>query len=91
MTEKGREVDFIVRAPKSGSPCLIQACWSLADAGTRLRETTALTEAMREKKVKRGLIVTAFDEKHDDDLPAGVSAVSAWRWLLSEDPFLNID
>lgn len=86
VTQKGREVDFIAHAPESGTACLIQVCWSMADPETRLREGMALAEAMQEKKVKRGLIITAFDERYAD-LPVGVKTVAAWRWLQSADPF----
>lgn len=81
VAESGRETDFLYRHPETGKPVLVQVCWSMSDPDTRLREVTALDEAMRETGIKRATIITAFDEI-SDDLPRGVTVTAAWRWLL---------
>lgn len=80
FTQSGLEVDFVL--PESGSPQprLIQVCWSLKDPATRQREQTALREAMKELRLKRGLIVTWLeDESPQPDL----EVQPVWRWLVT--------
>ncbi len=80
-TKTGREVDFIV--PTSGKTrVLIQACESLADAQTRKRELTALSEAMAELKIKTGTIVTRSGDEQIRADAGTINVIPAWRFLL---------
>ncbi len=80
-TKTGREVDFIV--PTSGKTrVLIQACESLADAQTRKRELTALSEAMAELKIKTGTIVTRSGDEQIRTDAGTINVIPAWRFLL---------
>jgi uncharacterized protein len=80
-TKTGREVDFIV--PTSGKTrVLIQACESLADAQTRKREITALSEAMAELKINIGTIVTRSGDEQIRTDAGTINVIPAWRFLL---------
>src|SRR3990167_135523 len=56
-TQNNLEVDFIVQQDKN-STILIQVCESLVNEKTRQREMTALTTAMNEIDIKKGLVLT---------------------------------
>ena len=77
LTPSGREVDFVI-AGKARGLHLVQACWSLEDSQTRLRELRAIHEAKAQLKADSGTIVTWQDEGETE----GVRIVPAWRWLL---------
>jgi predicted AAA+ superfamily ATPase len=80
-TKTGREVDFIL--PMRGrSPMLVQVCESLAEPQTRKRETTALSEAMLELRLKTGTIVTRNEDERIDTGVGTIKVVPAWRYLL---------
>jgi hypothetical protein len=79
LTERGREVDFIVEGGGAPKPSLLQVCWSLGDHETKNREINALRDAMSELKIERGTIITWLDEKAPEN---GVEIVPAWKWLL---------
>jgi predicted AAA+ superfamily ATPase len=80
-TEKGYEVDFLVRNP-SGEKELVQVCADLSDEATRERESRALEHAMEETRLRHATVVT-FDGVEEDELDTpGVRSVPAWRWLL---------
>lgn len=53
----GTEVDFLIRE-KNKNKKLIQVCWDLSDKETRKREVDGLLKAMRELKLKSGVILT---------------------------------
>ncbi|MBT9588343.1 ATP-binding protein [bacterium] len=75
-TRTGREVDFIV--PHRSGPILVQVCESLADPHTRKREMAALGEAMEERGVSIGRIVTQNEEEWID----GIQVIPVWKFLL---------
>ena len=78
----GREVDFVIE--HEGTRRLIQVCESLADPGTRKRETRALQDAMADLGVDAGEIVTrdGSDIETIDTGQGTVRVVPAWRFLL---------
>ena len=82
-TKGGREVDFLVMSQKR-TKALFQVSESLADPKTRVREVTALTEAMAELGLSAGTIVT----RHEEDsfaVEAGmIQVVPAWRFILNK-------
>ena len=80
VTHTGAEIDFVWRSDPKSPAQLVQVCWSLKDPRVRTRELGALREAMRELRVKRGVVVSWLDEVASDD---GIEVVPAWRWLLS--------
>jgi predicted AAA+ superfamily ATPase len=84
LTEDRREVDFILGDPAQKLPsALYQACISLKKDETREREVGALTAAMKELKLKKGTIITLY-EQEDIKSPEGmIRVVPAWKWFLS--------
>jgi predicted AAA+ superfamily ATPase len=81
-TRGNKEVDFLVLGEQGGRH-LIQVCETLVDPKTRRRELDALTEAMRELDVERGIIVTR-NEEEKISLDCGTAEVlPAWRFCLS--------
>lgn len=81
-TKAGREVDFIT-GRKGSSRMLVQVCESLADQQTRKRETTAIAEAMSERKLSQGIIVTRNEEEQISVGSGKIDVVPAWRFLLN--------
>ena len=80
-TRTGREVDFIV-SPRGQPRRLVQVCESLADAPTRKRETTALSDAMAELGLRTGTIVTRNEEARIETAQGVIDVLPAWRFLL---------
>lgn len=83
FTNSGLEVDFVLPESAAGQPRLIQVCWSLKAAATRERELAALREAMKELRVRRGLILTWREE---DAAPPDIEAQPVWKWLVAGAP-----
>lgn len=80
-TRNGQEVDFIAQLPDR-SLLLVQVCDSMADPETRKREVTALRNAMAERGLSSGLIITR-SEKDRIEVDAGeIELLPAWRFLL---------
>jgi predicted AAA+ superfamily ATPase len=81
-TANNLEVDFIVQKDKK-IVSLIQVCESLSNEKTRQRELTALTTAMNELNIKKGLILT-LDESETLELPQHqtVTVMPVYQWLL---------
>jgi predicted AAA+ superfamily ATPase len=83
-TANGREVDFIWRVGE-GPWRLLQVCETLANSETRNRELTALRDAMRERKLDCGTIVTR-DESDVLTVDEGrICIVPVWQYLLQMD------
>lgn len=82
-TRGGREVDFVV--PRRGRPpLLVQVCETLADPGTRKRETGALAEAMAELRVRKATLVTRNESGRVDVASGTVGVVPVWKFLLED-------
>lgn len=80
-SREGYEVDFHTLGP-DGTAHLIQVCESLEQPDTRKRETRALTAAMRECGISRGLLVTLDETEQIQQADLQIDIVPAWRWLL---------
>jgi hypothetical protein len=81
-TKSGLEVDFIVQR-QDRSQALIQVCESLAAPQTRKREIMALNEAMIEKNLKSGTLVTRNEDGKIEVEGGTIEILPAWRFLLS--------
>ncbi len=80
-TKTGKEVDFII--PHSGGrPLLIQVSETLLEPRTREREISALLEAMHERKVPQGYIVTRQEEDKIETKEGVINVLPAWQFLL---------
>lgn len=75
------EVDFVVKENAKVRE-LIQVCWDIADINTKKREMKALLKAMKEFKLKRGLIITEDFEGEEDFATGKIRYVPLWKWLL---------
>jgi predicted AAA+ superfamily ATPase len=83
VAREGHEVDFVVGDRDEPHVAqLVQACVSLRDAPTRVRELRTLDAAMTELGRREATIVTLY-ERDTITVGAGVvEVVPAWRWLL---------
>lgn len=81
----GNEVDFLVRTKETVTR-LIQVCWDVSNPLTKKRETGALTKAMKEFSLARGVIVTEnYEGTEVDKNGAEIIYIPIWQWLLRED------
>ena len=79
-TRKDSEADFLARHKTTGSLCLIQVCWDMAERQTFNRELKGLRNAMEELSIDSGTIVTWDDETL---LSGNIRVVPLWKWLLT--------
>lgn len=85
MYVKGRqETDFLAVSPQ-GRRQLIQVCLDMHHKTTRERELKALTQAMDEQSLDRGLIITASELGEEYKGKDRVDILPFWRWVLSRD------
>jgi len=82
-TKNNLEVDFLVKK-KQKVELLIQVCLTLKDFKTRDREIEALVKAMRELKLRRGIIITEDEEDEIKIDGKKIKAVPAYQWLLKK-------
>lgn len=76
------EVDFVLRKNNS-TEGLVQVCWGWDDEKTRDREIKALSSAMKEIKLKKGLILT-MSEEEEIKIPNGkITVLPVYKWLLT--------
>jgi predicted AAA+ superfamily ATPase len=81
-TGSGFEVDFAARRRGLGDELLVQVCADATEPGTRDRELRALDEAMKERKLGEGLLLT-MGETDTVEVGAGTVTIRpTWRWLL---------
>jgi len=74
---KGVEVDFYVPDVQLA----VQACYSLSDAETRKRETTALLQLSKKVKLKKMLIITRDEETTITENGVTIEVVPIWKCL----------
>lgn len=85
VTQQGFEVDFLFQTPE-GRMDLFQASLSLKNNDTRAREVRALSQAMEELSLKKGVIIT-LEEEEEITVPQGtLSVIPAWKFLLTNQP-----
>ncbi|MCK5081147.1 MAG: ATP-binding protein, partial [Candidatus Moranbacteria bacterium] len=83
VTKNNLEVDFLVRE-KNKNKCLIQVCWSLEDEKTKKREMRALTEAMKELKLREAFIITKDEEDKIETEGRKIIILPAWKWIFKK-------
>ncbi len=83
--KSGKEIDFIEGDEAFDTAyTLTQVSLTMADEATKLREVSALQEAMGRFGNNVGTIVT-IDEEEDIKVEEGsIRVVPAWKWLLEE-------
>ncbi len=77
------ECDFIIRE-KNKIKEAIQVCLEFAKKETREREITGLMEAMKQFKLKSGIIIT---QDHEEEIKINnkkINIIPAWKWLLKK-------
>lgn len=85
MYIKGRqETDFLAVSP-DGRKQLIQVCLNMYDKTTRKREMDALSQAMDEEGLDRGLVITASELGEECKSNKRVDILPFWKWALSRD------
>ena len=84
-TKAGHEVDFLI-TDHQGRKSLIQVSAELKDPATRKRELKALFEAMVERKLHTGTIITLDQEEKLKTDYGRIDIVPAWLWDLSSLP-----
>ena len=80
-TENNLEVDFLIREGRKIKE-LIQVTKSLDNFETRERELKSLFVALRELKMKNGLILTEDEEDLIEDGNLKITVLPIYRWLL---------
>lgn len=79
-TQNNLEVDFHVRVKHK--ILLIQVCESLSQDKTRQRELTALTTAMTELNIQKGLILTLDEHETINIGNHEITVMPIYQWLL---------
>ncbi|MEK6893759.1 MAG: ATP-binding protein [Nanoarchaeota archaeon] len=79
---KGAECDFLIVKNKEINQA-IQVCYEL-DEKNKEREISGLLEAMKEFKLKKGLILTYEQEEELNVKGKKILIQPAWKWLLEE-------
>jgi predicted AAA+ superfamily ATPase len=82
-TKNNLEVDFLVR-DKGNNKELIQVCWDLENEKTKKREIKALTESMKELKMKKAIIITNNEADEIEISEGKILVVPAWKWLVGK-------
>ena len=76
--KRNTEVDFYV----PDKNLLVQVAYSLDNPETYKREIKALTEAMKEFKLKAALILTYDEEKTIETAEGKIQVLPLWQWML---------
>ncbi len=81
-TKNNLEVDFVIQQDRN-TTMLIQVCESLVNDKTRQRELTALTTAMSELGINKGMILT-LDESETIEFPKNqvITVIPVYQWLI---------
>ncbi|MBI4214631.1 ATP-binding protein [archaeon] len=76
------EVDFVVKQNLKIKE-LIQVCWDTSNPATRAREIKSLTRAMRDLKLRRGIIITEQESGEKKINGRTIKFIPLVDWLLS--------
>lgn len=76
-----KEVDFVLKDGLKVKE-LIQVCWDIGNMETREREIKGLIKAMKEFKLKEGLIITDDYESEETIKGKRIVYKPLWKWLL---------
>jgi hypothetical protein len=80
-TKRGLEVDIIIRKGDAIDK-LIQVTETLIDMKVREREIKALTSAMDELRIQKGLILTLDEEERIEFVDKVIDIMPVYKWLL---------
>jgi len=80
-TKDGKEVDFLI---KEGTKVkeLLQVCFNANEPQTKKRELNSLIEAMKEFKLKTGIVITEDKEMEERVSGKTIRFLPLWKWLL---------
>ncbi len=81
---KKKECDFIIKEGLKITEA-IQVCLILDNAVTKKREVEGLIEALKEYKLKEGLILTLDKEEEFVQGDKKIAIKPVWKWLLKKD------
>jgi predicted AAA+ superfamily ATPase len=85
LTDARGEVDFILGDPAQKLPeALYQVCVSLKKSETMEREVDALTCAMKELNLKKGTIITLYEQDRIKNAAGTITVLPAWKWFLQD-------
>jgi len=76
-----QEVDFIIKDGLKPIQ-LIQVCWDIKNEKTKKREIEGLLSAMKEFKLKKGLILTEDYEEIEKYNQKEIRYKPLWKWLI---------
>lgn len=77
-----KEVDFVVMDGMKVKE-LIQVCWDIKNMRVKERETAAMLDALKEFKLKNGVILTEDFEGREKTGSMTVVYKPLWKWLLN--------
>ena len=76
------ECDFVIKEGLHITEA-IQVTW-LLDTTSHARELNGLKEALHEHKLKKGLIITSYQEETLTENDLTIHVMPAWKWLLAD-------
>ncbi len=77
-----KECDFIIRENKKIISA-IQVCWNIS-SDNRKREIEGLMNALKNYKLKKGLILTNNQEETIKEKNCEIKIIPVWKWLLED-------
>lgn len=80
-SKQRKEVDFLVKEGLKTKE-IIQVCWDIEDKKTKEREVTGLLSALKEFKLRRGLVITEDFEGEETFGSIKIKYMPLWIWLL---------
>lgn len=81
-SKQREEVDFIIKEGLKVKE-LIQVCYDIKDDGVKKREIKALSKAIDEFKLKKGIVITEDYEKEERIGNKLIKFIPLWKWLLT--------
>jgi len=79
-TKRGFEVDFLARHIEGGHE-LIQVSYTIDDNKTFEREIRALQDAATDYPHAELVLLTAYSNRQEVEIPSGIKVLSAWEWM----------
>lgn len=77
----GKEVDFLIKEGLRTKD-VIQVCWNIEEKETKEREVSGLLEALKEFRLKTGLVITDDFEGEETFGKKKIKYIPLWKWLL---------
>lgn len=82
-SKRGKEVDFLIKEGLRTKD-VIQVCWNIEEKETKEREVSGLLEALKEFRLKTGLVITDDFEGEEAFGKKKIKYVPLWKWLLEK-------